>query len=380
MTMLFSLATSWTQELVKNVTTLNESASTGRVFELFGSLPYSLTGSGRAGHHLPKITEKDLTAHLDTVRSAGLEFNYIMNAPDFDGKEHDEGWLKALREHIVFLQQIGVTRVTIANPFLIQFVCKEFPELHVNVSVITGVDTPDRAKHYEQVGVECITLNQHTVNRDFKTLMAIRESVQCKLELLANTGCLDHCPNRENHYKANARLSRLDAHNDTITSAKQLANDCLRWCTHRLVMNPIEMLKIPFIRPEDVSVYEQIGIDILKIAGRRRKTDWLTCMAKAYITQRYHGNILDMVYVSSINKNVGLFCEHAEDYTIKFAIDNQKLTTYEFIDNIMRFTGDARERYYSSILADVVSGYDHPDVRTIQEQCRNSHISVATKS
>ncbi len=93
--MLFSLATSWENDLIDNVAALNQAAVEGQVFELYGSLPYSLTGSGRPGRELPQVSEQTIAEHVQYAQSHGLAFDYVMNAPDFGGKEHDKDWLSA---------------------------------------------------------------------------------------------------------------------------------------------------------------------------------------------------------------------------------------------------------------------------------------------
>ncbi len=45
----------------------------------------------------------------------------------------------------------------------------------MNLAVIAGVDTPDMTSRYEQMGVECVILNQHTANRNFELLTAIKK-------------------------------------------------------------------------------------------------------------------------------------------------------------------------------------------------------------
>lgn len=370
--MLFSLATSWENNLIDNIAALNRTTEADRVFELYGSLPYSLTGSGRSGQHLPQISEQHLAEHVQYACRQGLEFNYTMNAPDFGGREHDKDWLSALREHLASLRQAGVARLTISNTFLIELVAKEFNDFHVNVSVVAGVDTPERAVQYEQMGVECIVLNHHTANRDFEMLAAIREKVHCRLELFANTGCVAYCPNRNVHYSELGKLSQLGTSDKEYIQAQRNAEKCTGWCTRKLLLEPVELLKVPFIRPEDIREYETIGIDVIKLADRMKGTAWLTNIAQAYLKHHYTGNLFNLFYKTSINDNIGMFLDNTEQYTIELAIDNQKLTEYNFLNNLKKFTGKDREDYYASILNDVVSGYDHPDMHVLRKEIQSS--------
>lgn len=50
-----------------------------------------------------------------------------------------------------------------------------------------------------------------------------------------------------------------------------------------------------WIRPEDLVVYEGLGFDRFKIAGRNKRTEWLVRAVKAYANRKYDGNLLDIV-------------------------------------------------------------------------------------
>jgi len=352
---------------VDKIAALNSFSDSGLVYELYGSLPYSLTGSGREGEYLPKVDKNEFEEHVCHVRSRNFDFNYTMNAPDLLGKEHDKEWLSALREHLTYLRLSGVNRLTIANDFLMQLILREFPEFRVNVSVIAGVDTPEDAEMYEQMGVECINLNQHTVNRDFETLGAIRQRVGCKLELICNPACVDHCPRREAHYKVTGHLSQTGMSEQEYVRAKKFADDCTAWCMTKWLLNPAELLKMPFIRPEDIHEYESMGIDIMKIEGRPRDTDWLTEVAKIYLEQSYDGNILYLTVMPFMKKYLCLIMKNPEQYALPLSVDNRKLGTYDFIENIKQLSGKEIENYYTSLVGEVISGYDHPDIRMIQQ-------------
>ena len=50
-----------------------------------------------------------------------------------------------------------------------------------------------------------------------------------------------------------------------------------------------------WIRPEDLHVYESLGIEEFKIIDRSRSTAWLLRATKAYASRSYDGNLLDIV-------------------------------------------------------------------------------------
>jgi hypothetical protein len=56
-----------------------------------------------------------------------------------------------------------------------------------------------------------------------------------------------------------------------------------------------ELIKIRWIRPEDISFYEGIGIDTCKIIDRHSTTEALAERVKAYHERSFQGNLLDLL-------------------------------------------------------------------------------------
>jgi hypothetical protein len=68
---------------------------------------------------------------------------------------------------------------------------------------------------------------------------------------------------------------------------------CYYRCTFQKLTDPVEYLRSPWIRPEDVEVYEDLGIDLFKVAGREKMgdgpashTDWICETYAAYRARR----------------------------------------------------------------------------------------------
>jgi collagenase-like PrtC family protease len=362
----FALATSWDNKLVDIVATLNQEHQKSRIIEFYGSFPRSLTGSARHPDKLPNITEEEFEAHISYARSKGIEFNYIMNAPELDGTEKNETWLKSLRTFLAYLHDAGVEKLTITHPFLIEFVCNEFPDFGVVVSVIAGVNTVNEAQYYDKMGVERIVADFYTINRNFERLAAIVNQIKCKVELIVNSPCLAYCPDRQAHYASVGRASREDQTKETHDEV------FLPKCGMKRLLNPLELIKSHFIRPEDIKEYEKIGIDVFKLVGRTFPTEFLAHSARAYLSGYYEGDLLDIIQQRLIKKSLSSIIDNIDQYSFPISIDNQKLTEVKFIENIKKLRGKELEAYYRSILKDVVRGFDHPDVKKLQELCRNA--------
>jgi hypothetical protein len=59
--------------------------------------------------------------------------------------------------------------------------------------------------------------------------------------------------------------------------------------------NPEEVVKTPWIRPEDTKIYGNIGVSSIKIAGRTLSTSTIINIVQAYAQQKYDGNLWDLI-------------------------------------------------------------------------------------
>jgi len=112
-----------------------------------------------------------------------------------------------------------------------------------------------------------------------------------KIELLANEGCLIHCPFRSTHealIAATNNTSYSDDHFDTQRLNRALA------CQRQLTQSPHQILASPFIRPEDVCRYEG-SADLIKVCGRTLGAGFLERSVEAYAQCHYRGNLLDLL-------------------------------------------------------------------------------------
>jgi len=152
---------------------------------LFGKLPFDVVGGARPGFVLPQVDRKHVERYIQACHERGLEFSYLLNAPCLGNLEYSKKGYGQLIELLEWIDQSGADAVTIGLPYLIDLVRKRFPRLKVKVSTTARVNTIRKALQYEDMGVEEIIIDEH-INREFKTLEAIRKAVKCNLELIVN--------------------------------------------------------------------------------------------------------------------------------------------------------------------------------------------------
>ena len=255
---------------------------------LFGKLPFDVVGGARPGFVLPQVDRNYVGRYIKACHERGLEFSYLLNAPCLGNLQYSKKGYGQLIELLEWIDQSGADAVTIGLPYLIDLVRKRFPRLKVKVSTTARVNTVRKALQYEDMGVEEIIIDEH-INREFKTLEAIRKAVKCNLELIVNNICLWQCPYNYEHVNHDGHASREGEEEDYCY---------LQYpgylCLYRKLTDPVELLKSPWIRPEDIPHYEAIGYEHFKITERFKKTSLLLEHVKAYENRRYDGNLLDL--------------------------------------------------------------------------------------
>jgi collagenase-like PrtC family protease len=275
----FTVPTNWDPKLIEELTKFP-------VVDVYGSLDKTPIGSGRPASILPKISEATVADHVKLVHEKKMKFSYVLNAPCMGNMEYDSEFHKQILEHLQWIQNIGADGVIVTTPFLIALLKEQFPKLKIRVSTIAHVNSVNRAKFFEQLGVSEITPDV-MINRDFKTLEKMRKAVKCELVLLVTDGCLYQCPFRYYHYNMMGHASQLNA---SFHIDFPILN-----CSMIKFSNPTEVVKSRWVRPEDLSHYEAIGINHFKLGGRRLPADWIIRAVTAYSSRKYEGNLIDII-------------------------------------------------------------------------------------
>lgn len=260
------------------------------VYELFGKLPADPLGGGRASYMLSPLSKKGLAAHVQQAHRCGIRFNYLLNAACLDNREWTRRGQREIGRLLDWLAEVGVDAVTVSLPYLLELVKRRYPQLQVTVGVFAGVDHVQKARIWEDLGADCITLESLSVNRRFPLLASLRKAVKCDLMLLVNTNCLQSCPFSQAHMVALSHASQAGH-----PSCGFLLDYCLLRCTRMKLADPVNYIRSDWIRPEDLPHYEDLGYERFKLAERNAPTEVMVRRVKAYSERRYDGNLLDLV-------------------------------------------------------------------------------------
>ncbi|MFX1273865.1 MAG: U32 family peptidase [Promethearchaeota archaeon] len=319
----FYVATNWDFELIDKLAKYP-------VADLYGVTDHSIVGGGRPSFLLPKVTEENIIEYVKKLHKNKMEFSYLLNAPCMNNMEYDSHYHKEIINYLQWISDIGADSVIVTIPFLIQLIKEQFPKLKVRVSTISHVNSVNRAKFYEMLGADEITPDV-MINRDFKTLSKIKEAIKCKIVLLLTDGCLYQCPFRHYHYNTLGHASQTHQEFE-----RNYIDTCILNCNIIKYSQPEEIIKCRWVRPEDLSHYEEIGITDFKIAGRRMSTDWIVRAVKAFSERKYDGNLVDIIQGFSMSHggleqtdpNAGIGRTLGKESTAKLYIDNNKLNGF----------------------------------------------------
>ena len=329
--------------------------------QLYGVLPTSMIGSGGRGADNVHMAADQAEEYIERVHSAGLKFDYILNAPSMGNMEWDENTHQELLMHLNWISKIGADSVTVTIPYLIELIKRQFPQLKIRVSTIAHVNGVSRAKLFESLGADSITLDIN-VNRDFTVLKAIRKAVNCELTVLLNNLCLYQCPYEYYHH-------------DTLGHASQSYNPlkgyyedyCVLHCTLDRLCDISQTIKCRWVRPEDIHVYEEIGIDMFKTSGRSMPTERILNTATAYSSRHYQGNLYDILNV--ITPKIGFGnsdLPSVQDNVIglppRLYIDNQALEGFVDFFKRQNCLSGCSNCDYCQRIADKVIQFDREEV------------------
>ena len=257
------------------------------VNEVYGKFPSDFVGGGRPSYMGTPLSERALRDYVALLDRHRIAFNYLLNSACIGNREWTRRWQKRLMRFLEKLQRWGIRRLTVSTPFLLEAIKARFPDFFIKVGIFAQIDTAARARFWEDLGADGLTLESFSINRDFRRLAAIRQSVRCGLQLIANHVCLLNCPLQTYHQNGFAHAS-----DETSTL---FIDYCFLRCSRLRLTDPSQFIKAAWIRPEDLAVYEAMGYTTFKLLERGIPSAELLRRVKAYSERRFSGNLAELL-------------------------------------------------------------------------------------
>jgi collagenase-like PrtC family protease len=268
---------------------LNRKYDGSRVMETYGNITRNNTfESGRPVNLLPDVDLERLKEYIGYSAARGIEFNYTLNASTLQNREFTPLGIAEIRSFLGRLHNAGVRNVTVTLPALMEIVWKSGFDFSVKVSTISQVTNAEKAMFYKGLGADRLVVDE-SINRDFDALGRIRRRFGDKVELIVNVVCYKNCVYRMPHYN---QMSY-----DSVKLADQTSYD---YFGHRCVLQRFDaianLLKLNWIRPEDLKYYNEIGITRFKLQGRQAMVNGDPLRAlEAYFQQSYDGDLMELL-------------------------------------------------------------------------------------
>jgi collagenase-like PrtC family protease len=256
--------------------------------------PWVQTPSGRASLSESRgltdwTAQATLERDLAAFREMGLKLDLLLNANCYGGKAVSRYLENQVGSLLTHLQDRlgGVDVVTTSSLAIARTVKRHFPTVDVRASANLRLGTPEAMQYV--AGLFDSFCVQRDVQRDLATVRRLRvwaDAQGKRLCLLANSGCLRHCPGQTFHDNLVAHEIEVD---ETANIPDWTPHVC--WHLYRRRGNWPAVLQATWLRPEDVDRYRDL-VATVKLATRMHANPRL--VIHAYATRRYRGNLLDL--------------------------------------------------------------------------------------
>lgn len=287
----FGVPADFKKETIEKYYKLNKEYSESKVIETYGNITLeNFLCSGRVTSQLPKIDLLDLYEYIQFSNDKEIEFNYTMNAPHMLNVEYTKDGVSKIIEFLHNLHDAGCRSLTVALPSLIELVRSTKLDFKIKASTLCQITNANKALAYKQMKVDRIVVDE-SINKDFETLKSIRNAFGEKVEIIVNPICYKDCIYRMFHYNQIA--------NDSVDKTNEVSQN---YFEHRCVLQRFSklsnILRMAYVRPEDINLYSSIGIQYFKLQGRHAvlKGDPVRTL-KAYFDENYDGEVMDLIYL-----------------------------------------------------------------------------------
>lgn len=247
--------------------------------EVYGTLSSGLP-HGRFNDTVRSIDKKHALKIKSIIDKKGVEFAYLFNAShincSFDSIKDELQWI---------INVFRPSSFTVASLDVMEWLRNNGYDIKINISTISGVRTVADLKKYLHVNPAKLVVH-HDVNRNFDDLVKLASFCtlhNIALEIMLNESCLRRCAKRKDHY-------------DAIADNKD--DHCFHiWCNRIKLTNPYHFLEANFILPQDMGIYEKMGIQYYKVTGRSKPEHWIINVVNKYMNRRHDGNLMEILAI-----------------------------------------------------------------------------------
>jgi len=285
----FSVPADFKKETIDSYHQLHAAYPGARVKETYGNITIgNCFESGRSVNLLPAVDLRQLEDYIRYSHERGIDFNYTINTSTMNNREFTPEGMGEARGFLHMLYDAGVRILTIAMPSLIELAVDGPWDFSVVGSTISQVRNAQQAVAFRDLGVTRIVLDE-ALNRHFGELKRITRSFDGEVEVIANVVCYKNCIYRPFHYN---QMSGDSIRLSSRASFQYYSHRCLLQRFQRLA----NLLRLSWIRPEDIHHYEALGIRYFKLQGRQAVVHGDPVRAvECYFKESFDGDLMELL-------------------------------------------------------------------------------------
>jgi len=268
----------WQEEALLKMLNL-KSANDITIGEVYGTLSSGLP-HGRFNDTVMSIDKNHALKIKSIIDEKGVEFAYLFNAShincSFDLIKDELQWV---------IDVFRPSSFTVASLDVMEWLRYNGYDMKINISTVSGVKTVNDLEKYLHISPAKLVAH-HDVNRNFDELSELASFCtlhNIELEIMLNESCLRRCAKRKEHY-------------DAIADNKD--DHCFHnWCNRIKLTDSYHFLEANFILPQNMIIYEKMGIQHYKVTGRSKSEKWIVNVVDAYIKRKYTGNLMEILAI-----------------------------------------------------------------------------------
>ena len=287
----FSMPADFKRETIDKFRELNDKYGDSRVVETYGQLTVgNVLNSGRVTEWVPQVDLNQLETFVAYSQDNGIVFNYTLNPSCMGNEEFSSQGIRKIKNLLKNLHHIGIRSLTVTVPSLFELVQSTGMDFRIKASAICEITSLYRARFYKELGAERIVVDPD-ITRDFALLKEICSYFGKGVELIINNVCYKSCPYKMFHYNHEAHLTPGN-------NVQQIKDYYLNRCAMQKAKNIENIIKLNWVRPEDLKYYSRAGITHFKIQGRQNvlKGDAVKAL-EHYMKEDFDGNLYDLITI-----------------------------------------------------------------------------------
>lgn len=313
----FSLPADFKTETIDKYDQCNQKYADSVVTETYGQLTVgNVLNSGRVIEVLPEIDYKKLETFFNYSRKKGIDFDYTLNPACMGNYEFSRQGVIEIKRLLRNLYNMGIELLTVTIPALIELIQASGMKFKIKASAICEIMSPDKALFYKNIGAYKMVVDPD-ITRNFRKLQSICQVFGDGVEIIVNNVCYKNCPYKMFHYNHEAhRVPGIE--NQTVTDYY------FNRCAMQKARDFKNVMRLNWIRPEDLKYYMESGIHHFKIQGRQNvlRGDPVKAL-ESYMKEEFDGNLHDLITI------------FAPYTSFQSYMDNKKLDNFvkTFFDN-----------------------------------------------